>query len=163
MDYFDIFFGDLFGELTHSPVDHRSNPDEGILVMICLAMGIDGEIADEEREVVFSIARQLYTFEPYDDDELVERIDDALDYIDRHSVDIAIELALDELAALEDRERAFQFVAYVERADGVVTEAESELLDQLVGRLQLSDDRAAELLEELEAEIADRRADASSR
>lgn len=145
MDIFDR----LLGDLTRPLVDARDNPGEGLMMLVCLAMGIDGRISSIEWEAARGLVRSLHAFGEYDAGEIDDRMRQALDYIGEHGIDTTLELIADELPPGPDRERAFALAAFIVEVDDRFTSAENRLLERLAARLELDAEQVSEIIESL--------------
>ena len=142
-------FDTLLTDLTRPLVDARDNPGEGLMMLACLAMGIDGSISSMEWEAARGLVTQLHAFGEYEETEVDDRMRQALGYIEEHGVDVTLDLIGDELPTEEDRARAFQLTAYILASDDRFTREENRLLERLAARFGLSAERVSTLLENL--------------
>lgn len=118
-----------------------------------LMMSADGDVASAEREVLRGAVRNLShdSVRTAQIDALLER---AKARVDRDGMKIRLESVASELKADPARaEVAFVLAAAIAFADNLIADEENETLNTLAELLEISDDRANALLDQLDEDM----------
>ncbi len=143
-----------FREVIHTTgASASSTQDDGIFLLLCMAMMIDGQIKSVEFEKVIQLAEKLGAFADYDRTELRDKIEASMEFIRREDYDPLLDIAFLALESFDDRGKAFRFTAWICRADGLVSPVEHALLVHMAKMFEFSDKEAHDLWEELETQL----------
>ena len=117
-----------------------------------LMMSVDGQVANEEREVLKGALRNL-SFDEVRGIHIAAMLDAASRHVAEQGREKRLELREDPTRA----EVAFVLAAAIAFADNVIHDSENDLLNELADGLGIDEQRANELLDQAEAEMtADR-------
>ncbi|MBI5531658.1 MAG: TerB family tellurite resistance protein [Deltaproteobacteria bacterium] len=123
-----------------------------------LMMSVDGQVANEEREVLKGALRNL-SFDEIRGVHIEAMLDAASKRVAEQGRDKRLEAVMEELREDPTRaEVAFVLAAAIAFADNVIHDAENDLLNAMADGLEIDEQRANELLDQAESEMASDRA-----
>ena len=129
--------------------------EQGLLLVVCLAMEIDGKISSEEMVDATHLIKQMYAFEEYESgEEIRELLEETIAHVTNMGPELTIEQACDLLPGTEERELALQLIAYINDSDQRVVPIEVALIDLAAKKFGIESERVMELLQELDANVS---------
>jgi uncharacterized tellurite resistance protein B-like protein len=126
------------------------SPEEAVAAVIFVAMSADGEVIEEEIEVLKDMLSTMELFEDYSPTELQGMLDAITDIYDQEGIDTLFNIAVESIS--EDlTETAFEAAVKVVLIEGEIPEAEEDFIDDLQQALGIEDKIAQEIIDELTA------------
>ena len=126
------------------------SPEEAVAAIIFVAMSADGEVIEEEIEVLNDMLSTMELFEDYSPNDLQGMLDAITDIYDQEGIDSLFNIAIESIS--EDlAETAFEAAVKVVLIDGEIPEAEEDFIDDLQQALGIEDKVAQEIIDELTA------------
>jgi uncharacterized tellurite resistance protein B-like protein len=126
------------------------SPEEAVAAIIFVAMSADGEVIEEEIEILKDMLSTMELFEDYSPNELQGMLDAITDIYDQEGIDTLFNIAVESIS--EDlAETAFEAVVKVVLIEGEIPEAEEDFIDDLQQALGIEDKVAQEIIDELTA------------
>jgi uncharacterized tellurite resistance protein B-like protein len=126
------------------------SPEEAVAAIIFVAMSADGEVIEEEIEVLNDMLSTMELFEDYSPTELQGMLDAITDIYDQEGIDTLFNIAVESIS--EDlTETAFEAAVKVVLIEGEIPEAEEDFIDDLQQALGIEDKIAQEIIDELTA------------
>lgn len=137
---------DLSGVSSQAQSELNFSPIEGIGAVILAAIASDGHVSDEECQVACAVISQMQLFKSYSGD-VTGRVFSKLNGLfKRHEVATVLSAAKQSIP-FELQPTVFAIATDLVLADGVVTEEEENLLEDLYKLLEVSEDTAQKIID----------------
>lgn len=139
-------------DVLNTEIDSETtlSPEEAVAAIIFVAMSADGEVIEEEIEVLNDMLSTMELFEDYSPNELQGMLDTITDIYDQEGIDTLFNIAVESIS--EDlTETAFEAAVKVILIEGEIPEAEEDFIDDLQQALGIEDKAAQEIIDELTA------------
>jgi tellurite resistance protein len=128
-------------------------PDDFALDAMVMAVSADGEVQDEEIVYAHHLARQLPTLADATTEEVGARILQAFDRLKSDGWEARMAAVAQAARAARSERELLAFAVTVQYADGVVSEEEDAMIDQLARALGLSDADVQAVIDGVEAQL----------
>lgn len=141
MKYQEIFDVDITSKQTLSP-------EEAVAAIVMVAVYANGQPSEEEYEEAINIINTQDIFDSYSVDEFQETIDKITKLLNEEGIGVLFRTAV---ASISDdlAEIAFQAVAEMVLVDQKIDEDEESFLSQLADALDISEEVAQDMIDEL--------------
>jgi hypothetical protein len=125
-------------------------PEAGIAIIGLFSANADEKgVSADEQEVLTDFLGQIGLFDDYSDEDLENLTHEVTRLLKEEDADELIALAIDSLPDENYREAAYLAAILVAGIDEEILEPEQEFISELQTALNISDDRAQELIDEV--------------
>ena len=129
---------------TETPTEELTLPDAFTAVPLAMS-AVDGSIDETEMECVGTYIQRMKIFDNYDNEQIANMFSRLLEILDHQGALFLIKAAKIKLPP-DLRETAFACAVDVAFADGVLSDGEKKLLNELYRFLELSEKTAAMII-----------------
>ena len=131
---------------TRQQTDVTLGPAESFAAIELIAVAADGYINDSESKAISMTLARMQLFRSYPDDVMRKMLDRLLMILQRQGAEVLFNAAL---ATLPDelKETVFAVTTDIALADGEISKEEEQLLNDLYGALDLSEEVALKIID----------------